>query len=233
MNITTLACLNNEDATVTIISELNKVEAKAYALSKIKNIFLNTYVDIGKTSRILSHKFFDDSIYIPYREGKINYIVGTEFNGVSQCINIASTSPLSAFNNIKIKFGIQKLSFAVIIEKNSNRLSKISLKYKTDNTIQNLQETYQILNHVANMPGIEYSIIVMCKLVSSYLSGTYKNILADTVKIIFSSLILLYDNNNIYDIDIINNAGDMTPREYVKFIYQKYIIDIQNFQNCL
>lgn len=135
------------DTIINIVANVSKPEeARSLAAKHFARLIGDKNYEITKSSKIVSSEDWEQSRISTSQNGNKLYKVAFYLNNVTQCVDVSAVSVKSAYNNIKVRFGIEENLFMIIydttqtVKKKSAMEQSINL-YKNNVAVSNLLKT--------------------------------------------------------------------------------------------
>ena len=196
MRVIVTVKLNNGTLMNVVCIVDSKEDVPKTILRYNKKLVIDSSLYIEDESQIIEIEEWATERISSDQSGKREYIVSFFMDKQAQNLNIKANSVKSAYNNIRMKYGIQKDLLMFIYELNQSRGKKSAYKlaYKT---LHNSDKTYKILTKAsektkqfAEFSRVEDRINGLFNLIMRYASGEYTNVHKE--KIISSVACIIY-----------------------------------------
>lgn len=171
----------DNDTIINIVANVSKPEeARSLAAKHFARLIGDKNYEITNSSKIVSSENWEQSRISTSQNGNKLYKVLFYLNNVTQCIDISAVSVKSAYNNVKIKFGIEENLFMIIydttqtIKKKSAMEQSISI-YRNNVEISNLLKTTANKVKVTDELNLaKPSIVILLSMIKDNYIGKYK-----------------------------------------------------------
>lgn len=214
----------------------SKDNAAKTVLKYNKKLLPDSNLYINDESQIISIEEWENERVSSDQSGKKDYLVSFFMNKQAQNLNIKANSVKSAYNNIRLKYGIQKDVLMFIYEMNQSRGRK-SAYLLASKTVYDINKTYKLLLKAAEKAKqfeefnrVEDKINTLFALIMGYIKGDYKYIHGD--KIISSVACVLYFlSPKELVLDVVPGVTDLTDYASMEFLIGQMNFDIDKYQN--
>lgn len=220
----TIATLRlNSGNLINIVSNLeSKEKIREEAAKQSNRLFADKELRITKKTHILSIEDWEKDARVNYQNGNKEFTVAFMLDNIVQVLKVNSSGVKGAYNNIRLKYGIQDDILTIIYEENQ-RLRKKSAINASRKILSNRNLTYNTINLAANKvkrtQGLnEYKkdLNIVFSMITSVVSGEYANI--DLNKIVVAMEYIIYflkpteyfleSNNELNYISALKNIVD-------------------------
>ena len=231
--ITTLK-LNN-DKNISVVADTSSPnESKKLAIKNSKRLFRDEALIVTKSSHIVSDEVWEKERNSHIQSNSKLYYTAFFLNNVTQMVTINANSIKSAYNNVKIKYGLQDNIFMMIYEatQSNKRKSAVTESKETLNNKDRLRGLFSIaLNKIAKTEYRKYrnDIRSVLSIIRDCVSNRYKYI--DTEMIYCATAIIIYFNNPYdYILDISDLTSSMTDKQAIIYLIDNFKNEIHKYE---
>lgn len=136
--------LRNGEILGAVANQSTKEKAKNWVIKNCDRLLSEQGVNASTSMEFISSENWESERAAYYQDGYKEYIVAFNLDEVKQSIKIYAPGIKSAYNNVKIKYGIQDDIDAVIYELNQEVEKKLA-RSVTNNLIKNLSKLDEFL----------------------------------------------------------------------------------------
>lgn len=209
----------SNDTIINIVANVNKPEeARNLAAKHFARLIGDKKYEITKSSKIVSSEDWEQSRVNTSQNGNKLYKVAFYFNNITQCLDVSAVSVKSAYNNVRIKFGIEENLFMIIYDATQS-IKKKSAMEQSFKIYKNRLEVSNLLKTTANKVKVTEElnlvkpiIVVLLNMIKDSYTDKYKiaeNQLVSTLACLIyfnepysTTQDIIKDNENISDVDI-------------------------------
>lgn len=208
----------------------SKENLKICAVHMSPRIFSDSHLWILPGSKILSSEVWSQEKKVTIQNGCKLYYVGFIINGAAQFLQTNAIGVKSAYNNIKVSYGIQENITMIILEVNQtvNRKSALQLSRQVVKEIKQLNSLEKAVRQKINNREIE----IMISLINDYKMRKYTNILPEKL-IAFVATMIYYCNPAEYQLDINETTKIFNPQQAVEWVLKELRDDMQLYCNWI
>lgn len=179
--------LQNSNHMVIVGDVQNKEQAKAMAIQLSPRFFADKSLHISKESPIINVEKWSQERGYSYQPGNKTYIVAFLLDNITQILQVEANGIKSAYNNIKVRYGINENLFMMIYELNQVHKRKSSMNVSKE-VIRDNRRTTETLNKAADKaretPELgEYieDLWLLFGMIRDYCNGSYRDIPTGTI----------------------------------------------------
>lgn len=226
------------DTIINIVANVSKPEeARSLAAKHFPRLIGDKNYEITKSSKIVSSEDWEQSRVNTSQNGNKLYKVAFYLNNVTQCIDISAVSVKSAYNNVKIKFGIDENLFMIIydttqsIKKKSAMEQSLSI-YRNNVEVSNLLKT--TANKVKTTDELNLAKTAI-SLLLSMIKDTYIKKYNLSENQVVSTLACLIYFNEPYETaqDIVNGNENISDIDMMLFLLNTLREQIYNYKKFI
>jgi len=187
--------LDNGEVITVIGNAENKIQLKSFAVNNCHKLFADPKCHVTMNSEILHLERWSKERHLAVQNGYRLYNVSFIYNDLVQSLQIRSAGTKSAYNQIKINYGLEYDFFAMLYEvgqtnvkrkKSSLELSTsvVNEGCSTNNTsrIDNiLSEAVKKLETSGGLGEYAADIPLLIGMIRSYFKGTYREVPVSTI----------------------------------------------------
>lgn len=231
--ITTLK-LNN-DKNISVVADTSSPnESKKLAIKSCKRLFRDEALMVTKSSPIVSDEIWEKERNSHIQSNSKLYYTAFFLNNVTQLITINANSIKSAYNNVKIKYGLPDNIFMMIYEATQSNKRK-SAVIESKETIKNKDKLRGLFSVTLNkIDKAEYKkyrndIRSILSIIKDCVSNRYKCI--DAEMIYYATAIIIYFNNPYeYILDINDLTSSMTDKQAIIYLIDNFKHEIYKYE---
>lgn len=232
--ITTLK-LNN-DKNISVVADISSPnESKKLAIENSKRLFRDEALIVTKSSPIVSDEIWEKERNSHIQSNSKLYYTAFFLNNVTQLITINANSIKSAYNNVKIKYGLPDNIFMMIYEATQSNKRK-SAVIESKETLKNKDKLRGLFSVALNkIDKAEYKkyrndIRSILSIIKDCVSNRYKCI--DAEMIYYATAIIIYFNNPYeYILDINDLTSSMTDKQAIVYLIDNFKNEIYKHEN--
>ena len=238
MRVIVTAKLNNGTLMNVVCIADSKEDAVKTVIKYSKRLLPDSNLYVLDETQIINTEDWENERISSDQSGKRDYLVSFFMDKQAQNLNIKANSVKSAYNNIRIKYGIQKDVLMFIYEINQSRGRKSAYNL-ANRTVYDINKTYKVLlkasekaKHFEEFNRIEDRINILFALIMGYMKGEYKSIHGD--KIISSVACVLYFlSPKELVLDVVPGVTDLSDYASLEFLIGQMSIDIDKYHDWL
>lgn len=188
--------MNNGEYISIVANAKNKEDARAQASKLSLRLLGNKELRIDKSCAIINCEEWTKDKRISYQKGNKQYTVSFILENVVQVVPIEASGIKGAYNNVKLKFGIQDEPLTLVYEKNQN-IKKRSALQASNSIVSDVNKVKAVLTDasvkISKTPTLKdnrQSLCLLFNMIINTIQGKYKNIQPE--KIIYSLSYILY-----------------------------------------
>lgn len=231
--ITTLK-LNN-DKNISVVADTSSPnESKKLAIKNCKRLFRDEALMVTKSSPIVSDEIWEKERNSHIQSNSKLYYTAFFLNNVTQLITINANSIKSAYNNVKIKYGLPDNIFMMIYEATQSNKRK-SAVIESKETLKNKDKLRGLFSVTLNkIDKAEYkkyrnNIRSILSIIKDYVSNRYKCI--DAEMIYYATAIIIYFNNPYeYILDINDLTSSMTDKQAIIYLIDNFKHEMYKYE---
>ena len=225
------------DINIYVIANVSKyTEAKTLAIKHSPRLIKDDKLNITSKSKIISHENWEQSRISNSANGNKIYRAMFYLNNITQCVDINAVSIKSAYNNIKIKYGIEENLFMIIYD-TSQLIKKKSALEQSKNIYTNVEEVSNLLKITANkvkitdeLNTIKTGISILLNMIKDIYTGKYK--IPDEQIIATIGCLIYFNEPYTTTQDIIKGANEIDDIGMMKLLIstlEKQLIIYNNY----
>lgn len=208
----------------------SKENLKVCAVHISPRIFSDSHLWILPGSKLINSEVWSQEKKVTLQNGNKLYYVGFILNGVAQFIQTTAVGVKSAYNNVKITYGIDENVTMIIFEVNQtvNKKSSMQLSRQVIKDVKQLNSLEKSVRQKINNREVE----IMMSLLNDYKMRKYTSIAPDKL-IAFVAAMIYYCNPAEYQLDITEMSRTLNPQQAVEWVLQELKNDIQSYCNWI
>jgi hypothetical protein len=223
------------DTTINIIANVKKPEeARNLAAKHFARLIGDKNYEITNSSKIISSEDWEQSRVSTSQNGNKLYKVAFYLNNVTQCIDISAVSVKSAYNNVKIKFGIEENLFMIIYD-TTQSIKKKSAMEQANIIYRNGAEIGNLLRITANKVKVtdelnlaKPAIVILLSMIKDNYTGKYKITESELISTI--ACLIYFNEPYTTTQDIINGKEDISDIDMMLFLLNILKEQIYNYK---
>lgn len=216
----------------------NKESARGMAAQLSPRLFADKRLFVYNNTPIVKVEKWSQDKHISYQYGFKKYVVAFMLNSGVQFLQIQAGGVKSAYNNVKVQYGIQENPFMMIYEINQIVKQK-SLMESAKAILSDSDKLKEIikfaLDKMVDMPELiphSNEIKLLIGMVKDYKAGEYKDISPLAIVGITAVLIYLVNPAGMV-LDIIPGMSAMDEAELVLWLIKQLAGDIEKYAQWL
>lgn len=223
------------DTIINIVANVNKPEeARNLAAKHFARLIRDKNYEITNSSKIVSSEDWEQSRVSTSQNGNKLYKVAFYLNNVTQCIDINAISVKSAYNNVKIKFGIEENLFMIIYDttqciKKKSAMEQASSIYKNGVDVNNLlRVTANKVKTTDELNLAKPAIAILLSMIKDNYTGRYK--IAENELISTIACLVYFNEPYTTTQDIINGKENISDIDMMLFLLNILKEQIYNYK---
>ena len=216
----------------------NKESAKSLAVQYSPRLFGDTSLHVHNDSPIVNVEKWSQERGYSYTPGNRMFMVSFLMDNVTQVLQIEASGIKSAYNNIKVKYGIQENPFMMIYEMNQSHRRKSAINVSKE-LIKDKDKTNRMLvkavEKVKTFPVLgEYAqdIIYMISMIRYYINGAYTEVPVGTIVGALSCIIYFVSPLDLIP-DVVPGLGQLDDVAVIIWAVKQIHNDIQAYVKWL
>lgn len=221
---------------INVVADVKKPEeARNLAAKHFCRLIGDKNYEITKSSKIVSHEDWEQSRVSNIQDGNKLYKVAFYLNNVTQCVDVSAVSVKSAYNKVKIKFGIEENLFMIIydttqsVRKNSAIETSIKVLENSDSLYKVLKRTADKVKSIDELQKIKPGVGILLNMIRDGYTGKFN---IDKNKLVSAVACLVYFNEPYTTTqDIFNNLEDTGDIGIMKMLLTAMKNDLYSYRN--
>ena len=216
----------------------SKESARNIAVQLSSRLFADSRFFVYSSSPILRVEKWAKDKHINHQSGNKKFMAAFMLNGGVQFLQVQAAGVKSAYNSIKIKYGIQENLFMMIYEVNQNMQSRSIMNCAQqvlldNNKIKGLSRA--VVSKVSTTPEYETyrdEIVLLLFLIKDYIDNDYKCI--SSIDVIGITSVMVYIlNPEGFVLDIVPGMDVMSELELICWAIKQLSNDIKNYTDWI
>jgi hypothetical protein len=221
-----------------ITDAASKEAARSQAAKLSARLLGDKELYVTKTSKIIACEEWEKDKRLSYQNGNKEYMVSFMMDNVVQVLNIEASGVKGAYNNIKIKYGIQESGLTLVFEKNQKikRKSVIStannILNDKDKSIKLLKVAVEKINKTPNLKEYRAVILDIIAILTLELKGKYTKVDNKTLYKAFYYIVYFVNPTELF-LDISEETSKLNSIEALRYLAVDMSNDVQKYREWL
>ena len=224
---------------MSVIANVHNIdEAKNWAIAYSSKLIPDTNLHINNQCRLVSSERWSQDKAVSYQHGNKIFIAAFIMNNVNQYVKIEACGIKSAYNNIKLKYGIQENLNMLIYEVNQVTKKRSAINSSIE-IIKDSNKVNIVLNKAHNkiktFPVLgEYAadITLLFGIIKDYCNGSYRDIPIGTIVALVGTLLYFVSPVDFVP-DIVPGLGALDDIAVLTWALKQVHDDLQEYSKWL
>lgn len=224
---------------MNIVANVHNIdEAKNWAIEYSSRLIPDTNLHINNQCKLISSERWSQDKAMSYQHGNKQFIAAFVMNGVSQYVKIEACGVKSAYNNIKIKYGIQEnlnmLIYEVnqVVKKRSAINSGAEIIKDTNKVNMVLSRAHDKIKTFPVLGKYAADITLLIGVIKDYCNGSYRDIPMGTVVALIGTLLYFISPIDFIP-DIIPGLGALDEIAVLTWALKQVHVDLEDYSKWL
>lgn len=228
--------LKNSNLMNIVANVQNKEAARSLAAQYSARLFGDSSLYVYKDSPIVNVEKWSQDTGYSYQPGNKKFLVSFFMDNVTQVLQVDAGGVKSAYNNIKVKYGIQENLFMMVYEENQFHRRKSAVNVSKE-VLKDNNKTEQLLikasEKIKTFPVLgEYAqdIILLMSMIRDYYKGNYKEVPLATIVGATASIVYFVSPIDLIP-DIVPGLGQLDDVAVLVWALKQLHSDIERYKN--